>query len=68
VKSEPRFRFKVDEMVRIKSGPFQAFTGQVKEVDETTFTLRVVVSIFGRSQPIELGFLDVEKLIFREEE
>jgi transcriptional antiterminator NusG len=55
-------------MVRIKSGPFQAFTGQVKEVDETTFTLRVVVSIFGRSQPIELGFLDVEKLIFREEE
>ena len=64
----PRFSFEVGEMVRIKSGPFQAFTGKVKEVDKNGSTLKVLVSIFGRYEPIELGFLEVEKLGFTQED
>ena len=60
--------FEEGDVVRIKSGPFNAFTGRVKEVDESRLVLRVLVSIFGRSQPVELGFTDVEKLTFTEEE
>jgi transcriptional antiterminator NusG len=64
----PRFSFEVGEMVRIKSGPFQAFTGKVEEVDNNRSTLKVLVSIFGRYEPIELGFLEVEKLGFTQED
>jgi transcriptional antiterminator NusG len=60
--------FEEGDVVRIKSGPFNAFTGRVREVDESRFVLKVLVSIFGRSQPVELGFTDVEKLSFTEEE
>ena len=55
-------------MVRIKTGAFQAFSGRVEEVDEENATLKVRVKIFGRYEPIKLGFLDVEKLAFTEEE
>jgi transcriptional antiterminator NusG len=64
----PRFSFEVGEMVRIKSGPFQAFTGKVEEVDNNRSTLKVLVAIFGRYEPIELGFLEVEKLGFTQED
>ena len=64
----PRFSYSVGEMVRIKVGAFQAFTGRIEEVNQEKATLRVRVSIFGRPEPIELGFLDVEKLTFTEEE
>jgi transcription antitermination factor NusG len=66
VKSEQHFE--VDDMVRIQSGAFTAFTGRVKEIDDSRMVLKVLVSIFGRFEPIELAFADVEKLIFREEE
>lgn len=65
---KPRFSFDVGELVRIKSGPFQAFTGRVEEVDNKEWKLKVRVSIFGRHEAIELKFLDVEKLTFTEEE
>jgi transcriptional antiterminator NusG len=55
-------------MVRIKSGAFQAFTGKIEEVDEARGTLKVMVRIFGRAEPIELRFIDVEKISFTEEE
>jgi transcriptional antiterminator NusG len=55
-------------MVRIKVGPFQNFTGRIEEVDRDRATLKVVVKIFARTQPIELTFLDVEKITFTEEE
>ena len=64
----PRFSYSVGEMVRIKVGPFQCFTGRVKEVDEGNATLKVMVNIFGRQEPVELGYLEVEKIRFTEEE
>jgi transcriptional antiterminator NusG len=63
-----KFSYSVGETVRIKVGPFQAFTGRIEEIDEKRAILKVKVSIFGRPQPIELGFLDVEKVTFTEEE
>ena len=61
-----KFEYSVGEMVRIKTGAFQSFTGRIKEVDESTATIKVMVKIFGRDEPIELRFVDVEKITFRE--
>ena len=67
-KPTPKFSYEVGEVVRIKSGPFASFTGKVEEVNEEKTTLKVTVTIFGRSTPVELNFLDVEKVTFAEEE
>jgi transcription termination/antitermination protein NusG len=63
-----RFSYSIGEVVRIKVGPFQNFTGRIEEVDQDKATLEVMVKIFGRTQPVELRFLDVEKITFTEEE
>ena len=63
-----KFDYSVGEVVRIKMGPFQNFTGRIEEVDRQNATLKVRVKIFARTQPIELRFLDVEKITFTEEE
>ena len=57
-------QFSIGHKVRIKVGPFQAFTGTVIEINKEKGLLKVTVDIFGRSQPVELRFLDVEKLGF----
>lgn len=67
-KPKPKFSYENGETVRIKSGPFASFTGKVEEVSKEKLTLKVVVTIFGRSTPVELNFLDVEKVTFTEEE
>ncbi len=67
-KPKPKFSYEVNEIVRIKSGPFASFTGKVEEVNEEKTTLKVTVTIFGRATPVELNFLDVEKVTFAEEE
>ncbi len=54
--------------VRVKSGAFSNFTGEVEEVNEYAPLLKVKVVIFGRSTPVELSFLDVEKAEFVERE
>ena len=54
--------YSVDELVRIRSGPFASFTGKVEGVDEEDSTLQVRVFIMGREQPVKLRFLDVEKV------
>lgn len=62
--AQPKFIYSVGELVRLKSGPFAAFTGKVEEVDEDDSKLKVKVYIMGREQPVELRFLEVEKFDF----
>ncbi len=58
----PKLTFEKNETVRIIDGPFTNFTGKVDEVNSDRNTLRVMVTIFGRSTPVELDFLQVEKV------
>ena len=67
-KPKPKFTYQMGEVVRIKSGPFASFTGKVEEVNEDKSMLKVSITIFGRSTPYELSFLEVEKVTFAEEE
>jgi transcriptional antiterminator NusG len=57
----PKLHFERNENVRIVDGPFNNFTGKVEEINPERNTLRVMVTIFGRSTPVELDFLQVEK-------
>jgi transcriptional antiterminator NusG len=59
---KPKLEYRTGESVRIVDGPFSNFTGQVEEVNEDRSTLKVMVTIFGRATPVELGFLQVEKV------
>jgi transcriptional antiterminator NusG len=58
----PKVTYEKNETVRIVDGPFNNFTGKIDEVNPERNTLRVMVSIFGRSTPVELDFLQVEKI------
>jgi len=58
----PKLNFEKNENVRIIDGPFTNFQGKVDEVNADRNTLRVLVTIFGRATPVELEFLQVEKV------
>jgi transcription termination/antitermination protein NusG len=64
-KDKPRMKIKFEknESVRITDGPFANFNGVVDEVNEDRETLKVMVTIFGRSTPVELEFGKVEKVV-----
>jgi transcriptional antiterminator NusG len=64
-KEKPKLKIKYEknESVRITEGPFATFTGVVDEVNEDRETLKVMVTIFGRSTPVELEFGQVEKVL-----
>lgn len=61
-KPKPKYLYEKGEPVKIIDGPFNNFTGVVEEVNLDRDTLKVMVTIFGRQTPVELNFLQVEKV------
>ena len=51
----------VDEAVKVIDGPFSGFSGVIEEINAEKHKLKVMVKIFGRKTPLELGFMQVEK-------
>jgi transcription termination/antitermination protein NusG len=58
----PKMNFEKNESVKIIDGPFANFSGKIDEINPERNTLRVLVTIFGRATPVELDFLQVEKM------
>lgn len=61
-KPTPKVEFDEGDQVRVIDGPFANFNGNVEEVNADKQTVKVLVSIFGRSTPVELDFMQVEKV------
>ncbi len=61
-KPKPKFYFELGDEIRVIDGPFTNFNGTVDEVNPEKGKIKVMVSIFGRSTPVELDFVQVTKL------
>jgi len=61
-KPRPKISFETGAKVRIVEGPFQNFTGFIANIDGERGRLRIMVDILGRSTPVDLDFLQVEKI------
>ena len=62
LKPQPKFFFEFGDEIRVIDGPFTNFNGTVEEVNPEKGKIKVLVSIFGRSTPVELDFVQVTKL------
>ena len=58
---ESLLEFSVGEVVKVNAGPFSGFSGVIEEVNAGRKTLKVMVKIFGRSTPVDLGYMQVDK-------
>ena len=63
--SNQKLIFRLGDVVRIKAGPFAAFTGKVEGINQSKSLLKVKVEIFGRVTPIKVDFAEAEKLEFQ---
>ena len=57
-----RAQFSIGESVKVVSGPLSDFSGEISEINEDAARLKVLVSIFGRETPVEVGFDQVKKV------
>lgn len=62
LKPQPKYFFEIGDEIRVIDGPFKNFNGVVDEVNPDKGKIRVLVSIFGRSTPVELEFVQVSKV------
>src|SRR5690349_18123736 len=62
VRAPSRAQFSIGESVKVISGPLSDFTGEIAEINEDAARLKVLVSIFGRETPVEVGYDQVKKI------
>ena len=62
VRAPSRAQFSIGESVKVISGPLSDFTGEIAEINEDAAKLKVLVSIFGRETPVEVGYDQVKKI------
>ncbi len=59
---QPKYLFEIGDDIRVIDGPFTNFNGTVEEVNQEKGKIKVLVSIFGRATPVELDFVQVQKM------
>ncbi len=62
VRAPSRAQFSIGEQVKVISGPLSDFSGEISEINEDASKLKVLVSIFGRETPVEVGYDQVKKV------